>query len=236
MRGASVLAAAVGVGVGVAAWALWVRPRAPASAPIAPAPRDPDARPLARPPELDQAPAPVVPAPAPGPVELPAPATDVTPPPAARFTTYRTVVQGGDGGTALEITVDLAAKARAPDAAFPRLLQLTIDFVDPDPTGLDDRGADSQLDAIGTAIRDELAPSVKAWYVGKVRREGSETHYVYCPEGRDLEAGAEALERRFDRHTWLVFAQDDAAWTSYLDLLYPSSSEHRPTQGEDGRR
>lgn len=244
MRGGPLLTLlALALGAGLAAWALLRSGPAartpsptPASAPASVA----ESRPRARPPELgsgsETAPSPA-PAPAPAPTPSPAPPVPdpLKPAAAPRWTTYRTSVQGGANGTPIEITVDLAAKPSAPDPAHPQLLQITIQMLEPDPSGLRDLGADSQLDAITAALRDELAPALGARYVGRVRREGTESHFLYCPAAAQLDTAHEALERRFDRHTWFPFAQDDASWTSYLELLYPSQGENGPSQGENGR-
>ena len=146
-------------------------------------------------------------------------------PAANDWTEYETTVQGGEANTRIVVRVDLSARTTMPDAGRPQLLLLSVNMIDPADDGLSDRSPESQLAAIETAVREELAARVNGRYVGRVRRGGADEFYIYLPAGTETDTAHEDLEKRFAKHTWLAFAAEDPEWATYRDLLLPADGE-----------
>ena len=125
-------------------------------------------------------------------------------------------------GKSASVYLDLALKADAPDIKRPVIVVLWLYLRHPDPThGM---ATDAEFDTLA-AIEDRLTLTFKeqygAVYAGRVTTEGRREFYFYTVASGQLEAVVKAAMSPFPGYVVDVWAQPDAQWKQYLQVLYP---------------
>lgn len=126
------------------------------------------------------------------------------------------------GGKSASVYLDLALKASAPDIKRPVIVVLWLYLRHPDPThGM---STDAEFDILAE-IEDRIALTFKeqygAVYAGRVTTEGRREFYFYTVSSSHLEAVVKAAMSPFPGYVVDAWAQPDAQWKQYLDVLYP---------------
>ncbi|QYF92001.1 DUF695 domain-containing protein [Massilia sp. PAMC28688] len=126
------------------------------------------------------------------------------------------------GGKSASVYLDLALKAGAPDIKRPVIVVLWLYLRQPDPThGM---STDAEFEVLAE-IEDRLTITFKeqygAVYAGRVTTEGRREFYFYTVASSQLEAVVRAAMSPFPGYVVDAWAQPDAQWTQYLEVLYP---------------
>lgn len=131
--------------------------------------------------------------------------------------------QSSVGGKSASVYLDLGLKQGAPDIKRPVIVVLWLYLRHPDPThGM---ASEAEFDTLAE-IEDRLALIFKeqygAVYAGRVTTEGRREFYFYTVASGQLEAVVKAAMAPFPGYVVDAWAQPDAHWKQYLDVLYPS--------------
>jgi hypothetical protein len=130
-------------------------------------------------------------------------------------------------GVPHSFVVDMGAAPHAPVRSHPRRVQVRVRMAHPRPDGLRDV---SELEALGKvedAIVARVEEGLEGIYVGRYLGAGFVTLVFYVPEPAasiddELEnLDLEAAVRSFGPYTPQSASAIDAAWSFYLEFLYP---------------
>jgi uncharacterized protein (TIGR01619 family) len=131
------------------------------------------------------------------------------------------------------IALDLSLRPSAPNEEKPWLLWAWVYLRFPKPNGL----SDSAEFAVISAIEDELAKHIgsacDAVEAGRITTDGHREFYFYGAHDKGFKAAVSKAMGRFKDYKFDLGCQEDAAWTQYLNVLYPSeeSLEKMKNQG-----
>lgn len=131
-------------------------------------------------------------------------------------------------GKPASIYLDMGLKKTAPEAKRHALLVVRILLRFPDPgNGM---ATDEEYDAL-LAIEDQLTQALKedfgAVYVGRITTDSRREFFFYSAGARDVGSYARAALSGFPDYRVEAWGQADAAWSQYLDVLYPRGASLR---------
>jgi uncharacterized protein (TIGR01619 family) len=126
------------------------------------------------------------------------------------------------------IYVDLGLRSVAPDLNRNIILCIWVYFKHPNPeNGLSTQQEFETLSSIEDALSEALVSNFSASYAGRITNDGRREFYFYSSSSTALEAKVQAALLKFGEYKYEAWAQPDAEWNQYLNLLYPSKSNLR---------
>ena len=119
------------------------------------------------------------------------------------------------------VSLDLEARADAPQPERPYLVRVTCALEAPRADGLYAPTEGEALRRLGALVEGTLAERLDAVYVGRLIGGGRARHYFYANTLEGIEGAVEALTAAAD-YRLMVEADEDSGWREYLEFLYPN--------------
>ncbi len=121
------------------------------------------------------------------------------------------------------IYVDLGLRSIAVDSSRPLILCIWVYLKHPNPeNGLSTQQEFETLNSIEDALSESMLSNFSAHYAGRITNDGRREFYFYSSSSTDLELKVKIALLKFSDYQYEAWAQPDAAWNQYLNLLYPS--------------
>lgn len=131
-------------------------------------------------------------------------------------------------GKPASIYVDLGLKKMAPDPNRGSILCVWVYFMHPNPeNGLSTQEEFEALSGIEDALSAALSSHFSAIYAGRITNDGRREFYFYSHTSTDLQAIVHSALAKFAGYKVEAWAQADAEWGQYVNLLYPSKHNLR---------
>ncbi len=126
---------------------------------------------------------------------------------------------------AASVFVDLGIGSQAPGKSRPYLLWIWVEMLKPRPDGLSSREEAEILWKLEDSLVSPVCTKLSAVFVGRITNAGRREFYFYVPKApEDASAITEALTT-LPTYSFDWGSKDDAAWTQYFSVLYPSPEE-----------
>jgi regulator of RNase E activity RraB len=123
--------------------------------------------------------------------------------------------------------VDLGIRNSVPDPDRPWLLWTWVYFRQPRDDGLSSSEETPILNEIEDALTKEVKEKMEAELVGRITTAGRREFYFYAPSANGFEQTATTALKNFPDYKFDTGSKDDADWSQYLNVLYPSPEEHQ---------
>lgn len=123
-------------------------------------------------------------------------------------------------GKPASMLLDLGLAAEAPIPGLSVMAYITIDFLDPDESGMSKRGEYERL----MELEDALVPGVAhetCIFVGRCTTGGQRDFFFYMDNAKGLEEKVEAIMAGFNEYAWDMGLVEEPAWDTYLEFLFP---------------
>ncbi len=128
------------------------------------------------------------------------------------------------------ISVDLGAKAGAPDESRPTLVWVRVHVCQPRENGFPTKPELAALAAIEDRIVEDLKSSENVVYIGRCTCDGARDFYFYGSDGVSCEARLTRSMAAFPDYRHEVGHRDDPDWSVYQDFLYPPERDMQTIQ------
>jgi hypothetical protein len=142
------------------------------------------------------------------------------------------------------VRLDLALRAKAPDASQPRLLIATVTMRNPRDDGLSSSQESETLYAMEDAIVAALSKKTKVTYAGVITSDGKRRYFFYAPPAENkapsgwagkilglnkkqdsLAGEVDTVMKTFPGYGYDCYEKDEPDWKGYLQMLYPNAWE-----------
>jgi len=128
--------------------------------------------------------------------------------------------------------VDLGRRAAAPDATLPVVLWAHVKMRKPRPDGLSSSEEAPELIRLEDALAASVRKAAGAQLVGRITSAGYREYYFYGPRAKGFEPAVAATLRDFAGYEAETGSKDDAAWSQYLEVLYPTPADLQRIQNQ----
>ena len=122
------------------------------------------------------------------------------------------------------ILVDMAVAQIAPVQQLPKLVWLWVSIVSPDEEGFPSEEEDFRLNEIEDVVTESLDPE-HSRYVGRITSDGRREFYFYTDDVDQFREAATNAMSSFSEYRFEIDETDDAEWSHYQDILYPSPED-----------
>lgn len=123
--------------------------------------------------------------------------------------------------------VDLGIRDSVPDSDRPWLLWTWVHFRQPRDNGLSSSQEGVMLHEIEDALTKAVKESTKAELVGRITTSGRREFYFYGAVPDRFEKTVASTLKSFPDYEFDTGSKEDADWSQYLNVLYPSPEEHQ---------
>lgn len=135
---------------------------------------------------------------------------------------YFTTVHDDQIGSVL---VDLGFISIAPIDSFSKLLTFVTYFNEPNEDGLTSESESDKINQIEDDFINLLTSESISIYTGRIKFGGKMHSYYYFEELRNLENKIAELKAKYTNYRFEHTLKEDADWTAYFEILYPSEFE-----------
>lgn len=129
------------------------------------------------------------------------------------------------------ILVDIGVSSVAPIPSLTNLVWLSIAFPDADEQGFPDEAQDDAMNDIEDSITDDVDPTV-ARYVGRITADGHREFFYYTNDPATLTESFNAAKEANPGFDIEIHESDDADWSHYWNVLYPSPEDFQQIHNE----
>ena len=135
--------------------------------------------------------------------------------------TYLADYDGSPGS----IVLDMALKAEAPRADYPKLIVTGVSYPSqPAHSGLPDAAQMDSLSDISDKRLAMIQQHCKALFVGSFTHKNERLDYIYVSDATGLEEALRTFySRECPRREPYINVKDDPQWQAYLEFLYPNA-------------
>ncbi len=123
--------------------------------------------------------------------------------------------------------VDLGIRDSVPDPERPWLLWAWVYFRQPRDDGLSSSEEAPTLNEIEDALTNEVTKTTQAELVGRITTAGRREFYFYGPQPDHFEKAVASALKRFQDYEFDMGTKEDADWSQYLNVLFPSPEDHQ---------
>lgn len=138
------------------------------------------------------------------------------------WATYLTSVYDNQLGS---ILVDLGLSSVAPVDSFSTLLTFTTYFNQPNEDGLTSESEYEVINQIEDDLIELLTSNSNIIYTGRIKFSGKMYSYFYFETHLDFEKYISELKAKYSEYKFEYSIKDDANWSTYFEVLYPSTFE-----------
>lgn len=123
------------------------------------------------------------------------------------------------------VQVDLSYGRLAPLSGFEALCWVFVPLREPDPSGLATQRETPRLEALEKELVPLVTRTLSAAYVARATTHGRREFYFYARSADGLQELVRGVFARFPEYGCDAGAQKDAAWSHFLNVLFPAPHE-----------
>jgi regulator of RNase E activity RraB len=131
------------------------------------------------------------------------------------------------------IYLNLGLMQEAPMLSKSWLLWVWVHFNRPRPDGLSGPDEAPVLFEIEDKLNEQMKSKFGAILSGRITTEGRREFYFYGEHNNGLEGSVASALEAFNHYEFDCGSQEDATWTQYLNVLYPSEEELQKMKNHD---